>query len=203
MSNQLIDSLIKKIPLDSMMLNEKHIRRVQECLLWTLYKRVAGDVVELGCNRGNMAIYTQSILRAKSANKSLHVYDSFEGLPPHSAMDESPERSASGGDLGASVQELLDYFNRYNVPIPIIHKGWFKDQKYPDKISFAFLDGDFYQSILDSWEAVYPRLTEGAIVCVHDYGFPPLVGVQKACDEFLADKPHIMYWDDYVAIYHF
>ncbi len=203
MSHKIIESLITRIPLDSMMLNEKHIRRVQECLLWTLNKKVSGDVVELGCNRGNMAIYTQSILRAKSANKSLHVYDSFEGLPQHTAKDESKERTASGGDLGASVQELLDYFNRYNVPIPIIHKGWFKDQKYPDRISFAFLDGDFYQSLMDSWEAVYPRLTEGAIVCVHDYGFPPLVGVQKACDEFLADKPHLMFWDDYVAIYLF
>ena len=200
---QIVESLIKRIPLDSMMLNEKHIRRVQECLLWTLYKRVAGDVVELGCNRGNMAIYTQSILRAKTSMKRLHVYDSFEGLPPHSAMDESPERSASAGDLGATEMELRDYFHKYDVPVPIIHKGWFKDQEYPDKISFAFLDGDFYQSIMDSWEQVYDRLSDGAIVCVHDYGFPPLVGVKKACDEYLADKPHLMFWDDYVAIYHF
>ncbi|MFA6974027.1 MAG: TylF/MycF/NovP-related O-methyltransferase [Parcubacteria group bacterium] len=203
MSKIIIESLLNKIPLDTMMLVERHIYTVQECLLWTLYKRVSGDVVELGCNRGNMAIYTQSILRAKSANKSLHVYDSFEGLPPHSAMDESPDRTAKKGDLGATVQELLDFFERYNVPCPLIHKGWFKDQKYPDKISFAFLDGDFYQSILDSWEAVYPRLSDGAIVCVHDYGFNPLVGVKRACDEFLADKPHLMFWDDYVATYIF
>jgi len=199
----IIESLINRIPLESDMLNEKHIRIVQECLLWTIYKRVSGDVVELGCNAGNMAIYTQSILRAKGSSKSLHVYDSFEGLPPHTAKDESPERTAAEGHLGVSVQQLLDFFNRYNVPIPIIHKGWFKDQKYPDKISFAFLDGDFYQSLLDSWEVIYPRLQDGAIVCVHDYGFPPLVGVQKACDEFLADKPHLMFWDDYVAIYIF
>jgi len=198
----LIDQLLNKIPLDTMMLVEKHIHVVQTCLLWTIQKRVSGDVVELGCNRGNMAIYTQSILRLKST-KSLHVYDSFEGLPSPSIADESPDRTANKGDLGASVQEFMDYFERYNVPLPIIHKGWFKDQRYPDKISFAFLDGDFYQSIMDSWEQVYPRLSDGAIVCVHDYGFPPLAGVKKACDQFLADKPHLMFWDDYVAIFIF
>lgn len=198
----LIDNLLIKIPLDTMMLVEKHIRVVQTCLLWTIQKRVSGDVVELGCNRGNMAIYTQSILRLKST-KSLHVYDSFEGLPSPSIADESPDRTANAGDLGVTVQELLDYFERYNVPCPIIHRGWFKDQRYPDKISFAFLDGDFYQSLMDSWEAIYPRLSDGAIVCVHDYGFPPLAGVKKACDQFLADKPHLMFWDDYVAIFIF
>ena len=199
----MIDKLLKKIPHTSIMLNEKHIRRVQSCLLWTLKKGVAGSVVELGCNRGNMAIYTQSILQMNGSSKQFHVYDSFEGLPPHTKEDESPERTASGGDLGATVQEFKDFFAQYNVSIPTIHKGWFKDQRYPDSISFAFLDGDFYQSLLDSWEAIYPRLTDGAIVCVHDYGFPPLAGVQKACDEFLADKPHLMFWDDYVAIYIF
>lgn len=199
----IIDGLLKKIPLESDMLMEKHIRRVQECLLWTMYKRVAGDVVELGCNRGNMAIYTQSILKAKTSLKTLHVYDSFEGLPSPSSEDESPDRTANMGDLGVTVEEFKDYFNRYGVPLPVIHNGWFKDQWYPEKISFAFLDGDFYVSLMDSWEKVYPRLTDGAIVCVHDYGFPPLVGVQKACEEFLADKPHLMFWDDYVAIYIF
>lgn len=195
-----IDKLLERIPLDTVMLVEKHIWTIQRCLLWTLHKGIKGDVVELGCNRGNMAIYTQSILDMVGSPKTLHVYDSFEGLPSPSIHDESPDRTANEGDLGATVDELISFFQKYEVKLPVIHKGWFADQRYPDQISFAFLDGDFYQSIMDSWERIYPRLSSGAIVCVHDYGFPPLAGVQKACDEFLSDKPHLQFWDDYVGI---
>jgi O-methyltransferase len=182
------------------MLNEKHVRQVTGCLQWTIYKQVPGDVVELGCNSGNMAIYLQSILAAISPEKTLHVYDSFQGLPDPSSQDMSPLRRDKKGDMAVSANDLIKFFLLNNVPLPAIHQGWFRDQQYPDRISFAFFDSDFYQSILDSWEKVYPRLSPGAIVTVHDYGFAPLVGVHKACEEFLADKRHLHFWDDYVGI---
>lgn len=199
----MIDRLLKRIPLDTMMLNEKHVRIVQKCLQWTLYKQVPGDVVELGCNRGNMAIYSQILLTETGSDKRLHVYDSFEGLPRPTLEDMSKDRMERKGNHKATVQELINFFTKYGVDLPVIHQGWFTDQEYPNPISFAFFDGDFYQSIMDSWIKVYPRLSPGAIVTVHDYGFPPLVGVKKACDEFLKDKPHLQFWDDYVAIFHF
>lgn len=199
----MIDRLIKRIPLDTMMLNEKHVRIVQKCLQWTLYKQVPGDVVELGCNKGNMAIYTQAILTEMASDKQLHVYDSFAGLPAPTPEDRSAQRTARQGDLGVTAEELIVFFEKHGIKLPVIHQGWFADQEYPNPISFAFFDGDFYQSIMDSWIKVYPRLSPGAIVTVHDYGFPPLVGVKKACDEFLRDRQHLQFWDDYVAIFHF
>lgn len=196
----MIDELLRKIPLNTIMLNEKHVRRVTACLQWTIYKQIPGDVVELGCNGGNMAIYTQSILSALCPEKTLHVYDSFQGLPEPSPQDMSSQRTANKGDMAVSSDSVRLFFNRYKVKQPVIHEGWFKDQLYPDRISFAFFDGDFYQSIMDSWEKVYPRLSSGAIVTIHDYGFAPLAGVHKACQEFLADKKHLHFWDDYVGI---
>jgi len=196
----MIDELLKRIPLHTDMINEKHVRRIIGCLEWTLHKQIPGDVVELGCNRGNMAIYIQAMLTEKGSDKEFHVYDSFSGLPKPTTEDMSTNRTESQGDLAATVPELINFFMKNGVTIPRVHKGWFADQQYPDRISFAFFDGDFYQSIMDSWEKVYPQLSPGAIVTVHDYGFPPLVGVKKACDEFLKDKPHLQFWDDYVAI---
>jgi O-methyltransferase len=50
----------------------------------------------------------------------------------------------------------------------------------PDKIAFAFLDGDFYESIRDSLRLVGPRMSEGGVIVVHDYTNPALPGVRKA-----------------------
>ena len=48
-----------------------------------------------------------------------------------------------------------------------MHKGWFdqlSDREVPEQIAFAFLDGDFYSSIIDSLRR------GGRLVCV---GLPP------------------------------
>jgi O-methyltransferase len=86
-------------------------------------------------------------------------------------------------------------FKRFNLRLPKINKGWFAkmdDKDYPAKISFAFFDGDFYQSIMDSFNKVYHKLSRGATICVHDYGWEILPGVKKACIDFLRDKPEAM-----------
>ena len=76
--------------------------------------------------------------------------------------------------------------------MPIIHKGWFSDLTLadtPDVISFAFLDGDFYESIHDSLKVVWPKLAPGAIVVVDDYQAEALPGAKRAVDEWLKTHP--------------
>jgi O-methyltransferase len=91
----------------------------------------------------------------------------------------------------------------YNQKLPEINIGWFKaidDDKYPEKICFAFFDGDFYTSILDSFEKVYHKMVPGGIILIHDYEWEHLPGVKVACDEFLKDKPEeIIYGGNCVA----
>ena len=94
---------------------------------------------------------------------------------------------------------LLANFKRYDLPPPEIHAGWFNKtlpDQLPDRICFAHLDGDFYESILVSLEHVYPQLSPGAICLIDDYsdpnvhdGWDRLPGVKRACDEFLANRP--------------
>lgn len=199
----MIDEFITRIPIVTDMVNEKHVRIIVNCLDFVIQKGVPGSVVELGCNCGTTSVFIQTVLLNSSSHKVFHAYDSFEGLPASSPFDESDKRTAKTGDLKVPMDWFIKHFRDLSLPLPVIHEGWFKDQEYPELISFAFLDGDFYQSIMDSWEKVYPRLAKGAIVCVHDYGFPPLPGVKAACDAFLKDKLHLQFWDDYVAIFIF
>jgi len=54
----------------------------------------------------------------------------------------------------------------------------------PQHIAFAFLDGDFYDSILTSLQLVWPRLVPGATVCLDDYQRETLPGVERAVNHF-------------------
>ena len=158
---------------------------------------VEGDFVELGCNSDESSVLITKVIQVHNSDKKLFVFDSFEGLPSLSPVDGSAYRQ---GQL-KTTEDLLRYnFKRYDLPLPEIHRGWFNEtlpSGLPDKISFAYLDGDLYDSILISLKHVYPKLTKGAICLIDDYndpsvnpnGFNKLPGVKKACDEYLSDKP--------------
>lgn len=189
---EFIDELLANNKIISNMVAESHIKNILLNLSKTLEDEIKGDIVELGCNIGTTSLFIRKVLNHYNSLKTYHVYDSFEGLPEKESYDESNhERKYDKGACKTSIDIFKSNFFNEKLELPIINVGWFKeidDQKYPEKISFAFFDGDFYSSILDSFEKVYSKLEKGAIVVIHDYGWEALPGVQKACDEFLADK---------------
>ena len=58
-----------------------------------------------------------------------------------------------------------------------------------ERISFAFLDGDFYESIRVSLELVAPRMDERGVIIVHDYHNEELPGVTRAVEEWVEKNP--------------
>lgn len=158
--------------------------------------KVPGEIVELGCYEGFTAILLQMILDQNQCNKQIHVYDSFQGLPKVEAIDGN---FFTEGMLATTEDQLRENFLKYEVKLPHIHAGFFKDTllaALPEKIAFAHLDGDLYSSIKESLHAIYPRLSMNAVVVIDDYYDPPihpvnniLPGVKAACDEFFQDKP--------------
>jgi O-methyltransferase len=152
---------------------------------------IPGDVVELGCNVGTTALYIRRLLNMVETGKEFHVYDSFEGLPDANEHDGNPPR-LNKGNLAKEKSAFEQSFKDAGLEFPIIHKGFFGellDENYPQKICFAFFDGDLFSSILDSFCKVYHKMSKGGIIIVHDYEGAELPGVKKACDYFLADKP--------------
>lgn len=154
---------------------------------------VAGDVVELGCYKGLTSLEIARVLRAAGSGKRLYVYDSFAGLPAKAAQDQSPAgEQFIAGELPASKQDVVRIFKQAGVPLPVIKKAWFSDltpANLPAKISLAFLDGDFYSSIMDSLKLIWPCLAPGAVVLVDDYQNEALPGAQKAVGEWLLRHP--------------
>ena len=149
-----------------------------------------GDYVELGCYKGDTSLLLAEIL--KGSNKKLYIYDSFEGLPEKSSLDESAVgEEFKSGELYVTKREVKERFLRANLPVTINKKAWFNelnDDDLPEKIAFAFLDGDFYESIRDSLKLVEGKIAENGVMIVHDYNNPALPGVKRAVDEWSKDN---------------
>ena len=161
--------------------------------------RQLGDWVEFGCYRGDTSILLARQLadfqkQSGLPAPQLYLYDSFAGLPAKAPADQSSIGSNfTAGSLQTSKAALITRFKKANLPLPHIKKAWFSDldpaHDLPPKISFAFLDGDYYDSIKTSLHLVYPLLAPYAIILIHDYHNEALPGVARATDEFLTLHP--------------
>ena len=145
-----------------------------------------GDFVELGCYKGDTSLLLQKLLHEHGYDRRLYLYDSFEGLPERTREDASVAGDGfKKGELDVTKKEVVLRFKKAGLPVPKIKKAFFEDLEpadLPEKIAFAFLDGDLYGSIKTSLDLVLPRLVSGAVLLVHDYNNPSLPGVARAVD---------------------
>ncbi len=182
------DGLLQQYPVISDQVDREDIRIILENLEHVLDANVPGDIVEFGCYIGTTSLFIRRLLGVRRENRGFHVYDSFEGLPKKSREDNSPAGAGfQAGALHASKKQFIREFQKANLTLPVIHKSWFSElsaHDVPEQIAFAFLDGDFYQSIKDSLKLVLPRMSKGSVMIVDDYAREALPGVAKAIAEF-------------------
>ncbi len=163
----------------------------------TLRDGVPGAVVEFGCYIGTTSLFVRRLLdmheQAGGAAREFHVYDSFAGLPDKAPQDMTPVGADfKAGELAVSRKQFTAEFARAHLRPPMAHKAWFKDltdREVPGEIAFAFLDGDFYDSIMDSLRLVWPRLQSGGSVCFDDYQRDALPGVTRAVRDYFQGTP--------------
>ena len=180
-----------KMKLLSDQIDERELTIILRELTSVLKSDAEGDVVEFGCYVGTTSVPMAKLLQ--TTQRTLYVYDSFEGLPEKTSEDKSPAgEQFVAGELSASKKVFIKNFKQAGVPLPVITKGWFSDvteDQVPDKIAFAFLDGDYYRSVLDPLKLIWPRLAPGAVIIVDDYANEALPGAAKATDEWLLTHP--------------
>ncbi len=191
-----VESLVEETQIVSPMMKYWEIVSVLKNLQITLEQHVPGAIVELGCNVGTTSVFIRRLLDHYSSSKQYHVYDSWQGLPEKDQHDlTSEDWQYQKGECRTYKERFERHFEWRKLVPPTIHSGWFAeipDHEYPDHISFAFFDGDFYTSIIDSFNKVYPKMSKGGIIMLDDCGWNVLPGVEKACDDFLKDKPEVL-----------
>ena len=123
---------------------------------------ISGDFAQFGVYRGRCA---RRILRYLPKNSSLHLFDSFEGLP------EDWIGSFKKGTF-ALPEEEIPVFNDKRVKI---HKGWFTDslprfiETQDDILAFVHIDCDLYSSTLDALNGVNRLLNKGTVILFDEY----------------------------------
>ncbi len=196
--------LLRKHRIISEQVNSQELGLLLSELEKVLKNNIEGDVVEMGCYEGTSALFEARMLDLLAPDKKLWLYDSFEGLPDKTDEDRSENGQLFvGGALKASKSRLERNFHKADLPFPEIKKAWFFEldpDDLPGHICFAFLDGDFYESIMDSFKLVYPKMSKGGVIMVDDYENAKLPGVKKAVDEFVAKNYLVVKSDKSLAI---
>lgn len=198
-------TLLETYPIISDQVSKTALGVVLRELEHVLEQGIEGNIVELGCYIGTTSLFIRRLLDAyPQPARSFHAYDSFEGLPAKSMQDQNAAGvDFKAGELTVSKRQFLEQFRRAKLAPPITHKAWFDrltDRELPESIAFAFLDGDFYDSILTSLRLVWPRLAGGGVITIDDYQRETLPGVARAVSDFFQDKAFTLRYEHNIAI---
>ena len=147
--------------------------------------KLGGCMAEVGVYRGG----TARLIREADISRSLHLFDTFEGLPELSATD-TPIRSGRfhQGRCSYPLENVRKHFG--DCESVHFHKGLFPatgEAVKEEVFSFVHSDVDLYSSTWGVLEFFHPRMLRGGIIVSHD--FTTARGVREAIEEFFKDLP--------------
>lgn len=160
---------------------------------------IDGAFVECGVWRGGSTMAAAlTFLELGAGNRELHLFDTFEGMPPPGAQDietatgEPAEHERNGVAIArAQLEEVRANMvsTGYDMRHVHFHRGMVEDtipDQAPPKIAILRLDTDWYASTKHELDHLWPRITPGGFLIVDDYGH--FAGAKQAVDEFFGGK---------------
>ena len=159
-------------------------------LLRTLIERkVPGAFAELGVYKG----LTARLIHHYAPERTLHLFDTFEGFTKQSNVAELGELGHTEKLFSDTSLEKVQQFMGGNAATLRFHKGFFPESipagLDSEVFAFVHLDADLYDPTSSGLRFFYPRVPQGGILVIHDYNAWP--GARRAVDEFFADKPEL------------
>lgn len=167
---------------------------------------IEGAFVECGVWRGGNSIVASRIFQMYSQlSRGVFLYDTFAGMTQPKDMDyQLRDGTRARGQFEqnqvgetnlwsyASVEEVKANFKNFGLDVGgaiRLIKGdilsTLKDESnLPKNISVLRLDTDWYESTMCELEVLFPRLSQGGIVIIDDYGH--WAGAKQAVDEYFA-----------------
>jgi O-methyltransferase len=173
------------------MIGMQRLTSLQHCVETVLADDIPGDLVECGVWRGGASILMRAVLAAYAdETRCVWLADSFAGVPPPDAANYKADKGIrldrAAGVLAVPESEVRANFQRYGLLDGQVRflPGWFKDTLHDapiDRIAVLRLDGDLYESTIQSLDALYPRLSPGGFCVIDDYH------ALEACRQAVAD----------------
>jgi hypothetical protein len=161
--------------------------------------QIEGAFVECGVWQGGSSMVAAlALLRAGAGDREMHLFDTFEGMPPPTHHD----KVASSGDSAlhewkgkpfcyAPMEQVWKNVasTGYDMLRVRFHKGMVETtlpDQAPSKIAVLRLDTDWYESTKHELECLWPNVSPGGFVLIDDYGH--FTGARKAVDEFFGGR---------------
>jgi hypothetical protein len=155
-------------------------RRVKTATSYKAHLAMAVKLLELPPNAQGVVVECGSWLGGSTANlslvcdivdRTLVVYDSFEGLPSADPRDKyaSP---VGEGFLRGELEVVRENVRRYGALERCeFRKGWFADTlpNHSEPIALCFLDVDYETSMHDCVVHLWPHLTDSGYVFIDEY----------------------------------
>lgn len=156
--------------------------------LWSLVaeasKLPSGDILEVGVWRGGTGCLMASQAKRSGLGCAVHLCDTFEGVVKVGGKDRHYHGGEHADTSKARVEALAGEMGLEHVTL---HQGIFPEQTGPELESCTFrlchIDVDVYQSCMDIFDWVWPRLVSGGIAVFDDYGFLSTGGVTRGVNE--------------------
>ena len=174
---------------------------------------IHGDVVECGVYKGGTLAMILRFLNDLKVPRKIYGYDKFEEGLRYSQLT-SHDKTIKGESFfdfnnnNSHRNEKQKNFNpiKYLPEIETdnvilvkgdIHETLTIEKNIPKKIAFLRMDTDFYSTTKTQLEILYPRLIDGGVLHIDDYGTCP--GVKKAVDDYFASENIWLHRVDYTC----
>jgi len=160
------------------MIGSRRLENVESCMRSVLENGVPGDFIETGVWKGGTTIFMRGVLRALGiTDRRVYVADSFEGVPAPDAAKYPADRESIfhlWPDLAVDLATVRENFARFGLLDDQVEfvKGWFRDTLPAlrgNTWAVIRLDGDLYESTLDTLENLYGDLATGGWLIIDDY----------------------------------
>ena len=191
--------------------------------LWQAVRYVAaadipGAIVECGVWRGgSMMAVAMTLLAMDRADRDLYLFDTFTEMPPPGPRDVDlygvdarcyhEQAAREGADPAFDYlpyERVQDLIRQTGYPPERIHfvQGLVEEtvpDRAPEQIALLRLDTDYYSSTSHEMRHLFPRVADGGVLIVDDYGH--WRGSAEAVDEHLAEAgmPLLLNRIDYTA----
>lgn len=173
-----------------------------EAVLYIERAAVPGDIVECGVWKGGSSMLAAStLLRTNSRERSLWLYDTYEGMSAPTDRDRdrngalASDMMASSGKDGdiwcyASLETVRRNMATVGYPETKLQfvRGKVEDTIpgiLPKQIALLRLDTDFFESTYHEFTHLYPLLAPRGVLIVDDYGH--WQGAREATDRYFQE----------------
>lgn len=179
-------------------LPQERVHTLVKAVEYIVRHNIAGGIIECGVKRGGaMMAAALTLKRLGAADRSLYLFDTFHFAPPPQDLDRradgisAAERMAqvTAADFD-SIEDVRRNMASTGYDPALVHlvEGRVEDtipDQAPERIALLRLDTDWYESTKHELVHLFPRLVDGGILIIDDYG--DWLGCRKAVDEYFAE----------------